>query len=153
MNERFAQRMSIAEVRNDTRVVAGLAQIYCEGHHAAAERVRLESDAATLGVYGRRIPRLCPECAEHVRYAEARRAYCPKDPKPFCAHCDTHCYKPAEAEWQRQMMRWAGPRSLFRGYAIPGIKHALEARKWRKAMAAKAPAGNDNAAGAAEKEN
>ena len=138
MSDRFAESMRDEKVRSDTRVVAGLAGIFCADNHRDRERVRLDSDASALGVYRRRVPRLCAECAEHVRYAEKRRAYCPQDPKPFCAHCDTHCYKPAEAEWQRQMMRYAGPRSIWHGYAIPGIKHALEARKWRKKMAEKA---------------
>ncbi|MHB1323868.1 MAG: nitrous oxide-stimulated promoter family protein [Coriobacteriia bacterium] len=138
MNERFARKMSEAKVRGDTRIVAGLGAIYCEAHHGGRVRTRLHSDAATLGVYGRRVPVLCEECVAHIRYAEARRAYCPKDPKPFCAHCDTHCYRADEAEWQRQMMRFAGPRSMLRGYALPGIRHALEARKWRTKMAAAA---------------
>lgn len=141
MNERFAERMKDGKVRADTRIVAGLAAIWCGAMHGDRERVRLASDAATLGAYGRKVPVLCEECAGHIRYAEQRRAYCPRDPKPFCAHCDTHCYRPEEAEWQRQMMRYAGPRSMFHGYAIPGIKHALEARKWRRRMAAKAAAG------------
>ncbi len=138
MSERFAERMKDPKVIADTRVVAGLAAIYCRGNHADRTRPSLTSDGRDLGVYGRRAPAMCPECAEHIRYAEKRRAFCPKDPKPFCAHCDTHCYRSDEAEWQRQMMRYAGPRSLWHGYAIPGIKHALEARKWRKTMAAKA---------------
>lgn len=136
MNERFAQKMSDSKVRSDTRVVAGLGGIYCEAHHGDRERTRIESDAATLGVYSKRTPVLCEECAEHIRYAERRRAYCPKDPKPFCAHCDTHCYHPDEAEWQRQMMRFAGPRSLLRGYAVPAMRHAMEASKHRKARQA-----------------
>lgn len=138
VNDRFVERMSDTKVREDTRIVAGLGAIYCAGIHRDRDRRPLESDATTLGVYGRRVPKLCEACAAHIRYAEKRRAYCPKDPKPFCAHCDTHCYSPAEAEWQRQMMRYAGPRSVWHGYAIPGIKHALEARKWRKTMAAQA---------------
>lgn len=149
MNERFAERMKDAKVRADTRIVAGLGSIYCADHHGDRERVRLSSDATSLGVYGKRVPKLCDECAAHIRYAEARRAFCPKDPKPFCAHCDTHCYKADEAEWQRQMMRYAGPRSLVRGYAVPGMKHALEARKWRKKMAAAAA---ENTAGPAPAE-
>lgn len=100
----------------------------------------LEGDASALGVYGHRAPVLCDECAAHIRYAEKRRAYCPKNPKPFCAHCDTQCYSADEVKWQRQMMRFAGPRSMWHGYAIPGIKHALEARKWRKEMARRAAA-------------
>lgn len=150
MSERFVERMRARDVRADTRIVAGLAGIYCAANHTDRERVPLQSDASVLGVYGRRVPRLCDECADHIRYAEKRRAFCPRDPKPFCAHCDTHCYKRDESEWQRVMMRYAGPRSMFHGYAIPGIKHALEARKWKRRMAGRsgvdAATGDDNAA-------
>ena len=146
MSDRFSERMQDREVRSDTRVVAGLAGIYCAGNHKDRARLPLESDATRLGVYGRRIPRLCHECAEHIRYAEKRRAYCPRDPKPFCAHCDTQCYKPSESDWQRQMMRYAGPRSMWHGYAIPGIRHALEARKWKREMARRAQRDNDSSA-------
>jgi hypothetical protein len=85
-----------------------------------------------LGIYGRKRPVLCEECEAHLAYAEKRRAYCPKDPKPFCANCDTHCYMSDEREWQRQMMRYSGPKSWRRGHAIDGIKHVLESRKYRK---------------------
>ncbi len=129
--------MADRHVRDDTRVVAGLAAIYCSGFHRERVRAALSSEAAGLGVYGRRVPILCDECAGHIRYAEKRRAFCPKDPKPFCAHCDVRCYQTDEAEWQRQMMRYAGPRSMLRGYAVPAIKHALEARRWRRQMAGK----------------
>ena len=127
MTEKFRERMSDAAVRADTKTLGDFTAIYCAGNHGDRERTAVESDAASLGVYGRKPPVLCDECAEHLRYAEKRRAYCPKDPKPFCAHCDTHCYKPDEREWQREMMRYAGPRSMWHGYAIAGIKHALEA--------------------------
>ena len=135
MSDRFTERMRDEKVRSDTRLVADFAAIYCGAKHKDRERPRIASDASALGVYGDRVPHMCEECAEHIRYAEKRRAFCPKDPKPFCAHCDTHCYKPDESEWQRRMMSYAGPRSMFHGYAIPGIKHALEARKWKREMA------------------
>lgn len=138
MTGRFSERMRDKKVRNDTRIVAGLAAIYCAGNHRDRQRTPITSDASRLGVYGRRVPRVCEGCAEHIRYAEKRRAYCPRNPKPFCAHCDIHCYKPDESEWQRQMMRYAGPRSIWHGYAIPGVKHALEARKWKREMARRA---------------
>jgi hypothetical protein len=70
-----------------------------------------------------------------LAYGEQRRAYCPKDPKPFCAHCETHCYKTDEAQWQRQMMRYAGPKSWRKGHAMDGIKHVLQARKHRRLRA------------------
>jgi hypothetical protein len=134
MNDRFAQRMRDRTVAHDTRVLADFVAIYCDGHHRAGERELVGTDAALLGVYGRKRPTLCAECAGHLAYAEKRRAYCGQDPKPFCAHCETHCYRPEEREWQRSMMRYSGPRSWSRGHAIDGIKHVFEARKHRKQM-------------------
>ncbi len=134
MNERFVQKMADEQVRKDTHTVGDFVSIYCDGHHRERDRVRVQSDAAELGVYGEKPPALCEECAEHLRYAEKRRAYCPRDPKPFCAHCDTHCYRSEERSWQQVMMRYAGPRSVWHGYAIEGMKHALEARKYRREM-------------------
>jgi hypothetical protein len=140
MNDKFVASMSDDQVRHDTRVLGDFVAIYCKGNHAGRARVPLASDAGALGVYGRRTPVVCEECAAHLRYAEARRAYCPKDPKPFCAHCDSHCYRPSEAEWQRLMMRYAGPKSMWHGHAVDGIKHMLEGRKWRRLAAANASA-------------
>jgi len=132
MSDKFRERMSDAQVRTDTKTLGDFVGIYCKGNHADRVRTPVESDAASLGVYGRSVPMLCEECAEHLRYAEKRRAYCPKDPKPFCAHCDTHCYKSDERAWQRTMMRYSGPRSMLHGHAIDGVKHAIEARKHKK---------------------
>jgi len=140
--------MAEREVARDTRIVGGLTAIWCRGHHSDRERRSLESDGTALGVYRWRVPKLCDECAEHQRYAEKRRAYCPKDPKPFCAHCDTHCYASEEAEWQRQMMRYGGPRSAYQGYLIAGVRHRLEARKWRRIMAERAASADGTGGGA-----
>jgi len=68
----------------------------------------------------------------------SRRAYWPKDPKPFCSHCDTHCYAPEMRERMREVMRYAGPRSLLHGHAIDGVKHLIEGRKARAAAASAA---------------
>jgi len=132
MSERFVERMSDSKVRHDTTTVADFVQIWCDGHHRESERRTVQTDAAQLGIYGRKRPMLCEECEAHLAYAEKRRALCPKDPKPFCAHCDTHCYKSDEREWQRAMMRYSGPRSWRKGHAVDGIKHVLEGRKWRR---------------------
>ncbi len=135
MNEKFVAKMRDKEVVHDTVVLADFVSIWCDGHHRDCGRRRVETDGAKLGIY-KRPPVLCEECEAHLAYAEQRRAFCPKDPKPFCAHCDTHCYRSAEREWQREMMRYSGPKSWRRGHAIDGIKHVLEARKYRKKQAA-----------------
>jgi hypothetical protein len=133
-SERFAERMTDPNVVHDTRVEADFIHIWCDGHHRDRARRNAATDGTALGVYRKRYV-LCAECTAHLAYAEKRRAFCPKDPKPFCAHCDSQCYSPGEQEWQRTMMRHSGPRSVLRGHAIDGIKHALEARRYRTAAA------------------
>jgi len=127
--------MTDRAVARDIRIVADLTAIYCRGRHRDRERIPVTTEAAGLGVYGRRPPRLCEECAAHLRYAEQRRAACRQDPKPFCAYCDVHCYRPAERTWQRQMMRYSGPRSIVRGHAIQGIRHLVDGVVWRRRQA------------------
>lgn len=134
MNEKFIARMGDEKVNHDLRVLADFVQIWCDGHHPDATRRRVETDATALGVYGERTPVLCEECEAHLAYGEKRRAYCPKDPKPFCAHCDVHCYRDDERVWQQEMMRYSGPRSWTKGHAVDGVRHMIEGRKWRKEM-------------------
>ena len=132
MDLNAAGRMADPQVAQDTRTVADFIRIYCDGHHKTEARAAAETDAALLGVYGGKRPVLCAGCLAHLAYAEKRRAYCPRDPKPFCAHCDSQCYSSDELEWQRGMMRYSGPRSWYQGHAIAGIRHALEARTYRR---------------------
>lgn len=135
MNEKFMQSMGNEWVVHDTRIMADFVRIYCDSHHGNQERKAVETDAAKLGAYGRKVPVLCAECESHLAYAETRRAHCPKDPKPFCAHCDSQCYKPDELQWQGHMMRYSGPRSWYQGHFVDGIRHAMEAREYRKQQA------------------
>lgn len=153
MNERFTQKLNDPHIVKDTTTIGDFIQIFCEGNHAGAARRSVETDGALLGIYGSKRPSLCEECEAHLAYAEKRRAYCNQDPKPFCAYCEAHCYRSDEREWQRQMMRYSGPRSWRKGYAIEGIKHAIDGRKYRRLAEAKAratTAGTDTAAPAAE---
>jgi len=140
LNEKFMTRMRDEKVRKDTMTVADFIQIYCDGNHPERSRAAVDTDASQLGVYGSRRPVVCEECEAHLAYAEKRRAFCDRDPKPFCAHCDSQCYKADELAWQHQMMRYSGPRSWRKGYAIEGVKHMLEARKWKREMARRAQA-------------
>ncbi|NTW29359.1 MAG: nitrous oxide-stimulated promoter family protein [Coriobacteriia bacterium] len=126
MSERFERRMGEVGVARDAATVAGLMRIWCDAHHAERSRDTVRTPTALLGVYGRRTPVLCSECQAHLAYAEQRLVHCPKDPKPFCSHCDIHCYSATEREWQRAMMRYAGPRSIFRGHALEAIRHMFE---------------------------
>ncbi len=123
--ERFAQR----DVARDIVTLGGMTEIYCADHHDEALRVPFESEAVKAMVYPRRkIPRLCPECAAHLRYGEVRRALCKRDPRPSCKTCSNHCYAPDEQAFQRKAMAYAGPRAMFRGHAVDAIRHLIQTR-------------------------
>lgn len=82
--------------------------IYCADHHAR--------DAAVL----------CAECREFLDYAERRLDKCPYgEDKPTCSNCPVHCYKPAQREQARRIMRYAGPRMLLR-HPWLAITHQLD---------------------------
>lgn len=131
MSRDLEGRFRDRSVARDLQTLADMIEIWCEGHHADRERPPLQSEASGLGVYRRRV-RVCEECAGHLGYAEKRRALCPKDPKPFCAHCEIRCYRREEASWQRQVMRYSGPRSMWRGHFLDGLRHMLETFRHRR---------------------
>lgn len=58
---------------------------------------------------------LCPECSALQVYADARLERCPHWPrKPSCKRCTIHCYDVSYRAQMRAVMRYAGPRMLFR---------------------------------------
>ena len=127
---RILSRIAEKEIARDIVTLAGMTEIYCADHHAATDRTPYESEATAVGMYPQhKIPRLCPECAAHLRYGEIRRALCRREPRPACKTCKSHCYTPTESAWQRRAMAYAGPRAMFRGHAIEAIRHLIHTRK------------------------
>ncbi|MDO4590227.1 MAG: nitrous oxide-stimulated promoter family protein [Slackia sp.] len=129
LGDAILERFRDKDTARDIVTLAGMAEIYCADHHPREERLPLTSRAVDAGVYpARKVPRLCPECAMHVRYGEVRRALCTRDPRPACKACANHCYAPDEAAWQRVCMAYAGPRAIFRGHAIEALRHLIQTR-------------------------
>ncbi len=72
--------------------------------------------------------RLCEECESLHEYALARLNKCPYgNSKPTCKKCTTHCYKPEMREKIRQVMRYAGPRMLFK-HPLLAVHHLIDSR-------------------------
>ena len=62
-------------------------------------------------------------------YAEARLRRCPfQEGKIPCAECPVHCYEPGMRERIRAVMRYAGPRMLYR-YPVLAVLHFLDGRR------------------------
>ena len=90
-----------------------MARIYCEKHH------------------DHQVDVLCEDCESLMQYAERRLLKCPYGAsKPTCANCPIHCYKPAQREQARIIMRYAGPRMTWR-HPLRALNHLLD--KLRKA--------------------
>jgi len=79
---------------------------YCHGHHPG--------------------PDLCPDCQALLDYALTRLARCPfQAEKPTCAHCPVHCYQTIQREKMKSVMRYSGPRLLWR-HPLLALGHFLD---------------------------
>ena len=93
------------------RTISRMVGIYCSDHHGGSVRA------------------LCADCRGFLDYAERRLDKCPYgDDKPTCANCPIHCYKPAQRELAREIMRYAGPRMMLR-HPFLAITHLIDGRR------------------------
>ncbi|MBS3784403.1 MAG: nitrous oxide-stimulated promoter family protein [Anaerolineae bacterium] len=89
-----------------------MVRIFCEGQHGTGDG-------------------LCSECCELLHYAVERLKRCPfEERKPTCADCPIHCYRPAMRDKIRAVMRYSGPRMLFR-HPVLAIHHLVDALRKR----------------------
>ncbi len=82
----------------ELKTIRAMLRIYCRDHHGTGT-----SDA------------MCVECTALLHYATRRLDRCVfGDDKPTCANCKVHCYSKTMRERVREVMRYAGPRMLWR---------------------------------------
>ena len=94
----------------ERKTMKALIQCYCEDHHGTQNG-------------------LCPECQDLLDYATLRLERCRFGvEKPTCANCPVHCYIPKRREQVRVVMRYAGPKMLWRN-PILAIRHVLDGRR------------------------
>lgn len=88
--------MTPGPIATEKKTVSAMLRIYCAAHHGAGDPI-------------------CPTCAALQRYSHARLDGCPYGAdKPACIACPIHCYRPAERDAMRQVMRFAGPKMIWR---------------------------------------
>ena len=95
-------------IDRETTTIHKMVELYCRNHH--------------------RENSLCTDCQQLLDYAEKRTRSCPfgKD-KPVCADCPVHCYKPEMRKRIREVMRYSGPRMIYR-HPLLAIRHLLDKR-------------------------
>lgn len=91
----------------EQRTVEAMIALYCQGQHSTSTE-------------------LCPDCQELRSYAQQRLQRCPfQEGKTTCAKCPVHCYKPQMREQIRVVMRYTGPRMLYR-HPIMTLQHMID---------------------------
>lgn len=72
---------------------------------------------------------LCSDCARLVEYSARRLQKCPfQDGKTTCAKCPVHCYRPDMRQSIREVMRYAGPRMIYR-HPVMALGHFLDSTR------------------------
>ncbi len=93
-------------MKQEFKTVGVMIDLYCRDHHGSKDN-------------------LCDECRELLDYVKKSLEKCPfKDNKPKCSKCTVHCYKPDMRKKIKAVMRYAGPRMLYRHPVLAG-KHYL----------------------------
>jgi hypothetical protein len=94
-------------LQREFKTVHAMVRIFCRSRHGAGEA-------------------LCAECQPLVDYASVRLDRCRFGAeKPTCANCPVHCYQRDRREQMRVVMRYAGPRMVWR-HPLLSLGHWLD---------------------------
>lgn len=97
----------------EKRVVSNMIKIYCNANHNTGSE-------------------LCADCTTLDDYAMSRLEKCPfGNNKPTCSICSIHCYKKDMRLQIRDVMRFSGPRMLFR-HPVVTIQHFIREYKRKR---------------------
>ena len=91
---------------NETKTIKLMIEMYCSHFHQSES--------------------LCKDCLELHDYACLKIGKCPFGPdKPACNQCTIHCYKPEKREQVKTVMRWAGPRMMYK-HPVLAMQHLMK---------------------------
>ena len=94
-------------ISSEKKTVKVMITMYCNSHHNPGKTA------------------ICSSCNSLLEYAILRIDNCPfGDDKPSCEKCPVHCYKDKQRDEIKKIMRYSGPRMLFR-HPVLTIKHLL----------------------------
>ena len=109
---KHSHRFPWRRIEREQITIETMLVIYCADHHGSRDR-------------------LCGECNQLLDYARRRLETCPfQESKPACNHCQVHCYATGKRQQVKAVMRYAGPRMIFR-HPYLSLMHFLD--KFRKA--------------------
>lgn len=91
------------KIESELKTVNHMIDIYCKGNHNTEQ--------------------VCDECKELKVYVKERLEKCVyKKDKPICKNCPVHCYSEKEGIQIKVVMRYSGPRLIFK-HPIETLRH------------------------------
>ena len=99
-----------ARAAREKKTLAAMVNLYCRRNHVGNVHV-------------------CEDCRGIIAYACARIDSCPFiEDKPTCLNCKVHCYDGSMRERTRSVMRYSGPRMIYR-HPVLAVRHLIDGRK------------------------
>lgn len=99
-----------SRMKRERQTIEAMLLMYCHAGHGTASE-------------------LCLDCKRLLDYASKRLKKCPfQDRKPTCGRCTVHCYHPEMRETIRKVMKYSGPRMVYR-HPLLALRHMLDARR------------------------
>jgi hypothetical protein len=105
-------------IRRERQTIGAMIRMYCEANHLEAGG---NAAADSTG--------LCEECSDLLEYSLRRVEGCSfGERKPVCSRCTVHCFRPTMRDRVRVVMRYAGPRMIYR-HPYLAVTHMLNRRQ------------------------
>jgi predicted amidophosphoribosyltransferase len=98
-------------MEQEIKTVELMIDLYCRSNHGSKDH-------------------LCPQCIDLFDYVKKRLEKCPRrENKPICSKCQIHCYNPDMREKIKTVMKYSGPRMLYR-HPILAARHYLASKQY-----------------------
>jgi hypothetical protein len=111
-NTKHPSDFSHTRLTGEFKTIKAMLAIYCKAHHHGAKKGEL-----------------CTACNDLLHYAHKRLLRCPfQENKPTCGNCPVHCYKKDMRKRVQEVMRFSGPRMLYK-HPLMALRHLLDSRR------------------------
>jgi hypothetical protein len=101
--------MIMNRIEREKKTVQKMIRLYCHKHHQGSNG-------------------LCSACSMLEKYATDRTNKCKFGKnKPVCSNCPVHCYKPEKRNEIKTVMRYAGPRMIYK-HPVLAVLHIVDSK-------------------------
>jgi hypothetical protein len=98
-------------IKREKKTIDKMVHVYCKAHHDPNGN------------------QLCTECTDFLEYAYLRLDKCPfQEEKSTCGKCLVHCDQPKMREKAKEIMRYSGPRLMYKSPVL-ALHHVFDGRK------------------------